>query len=347
MSKSDEWKNTLKACPIDWLLEENNPAVRYLALRDLAEGGPQEVAEARRRAHREGPIAAILEAMHPEGWWVHPGNVYAPKCQGTSWSLLALSQMGASADEDQRVAKAGAYLMDYSLAGGGQFSSGGDAARTFSCFQGNMLTALMDLGCRDERLMAAYEWTARTVSGFDLPASVTPDGWPQVNTSGRLSPLKYVIGPLFACHRMPHCAWGGAKILQAFSRLPVEQRSPLVRQAIQNSVDYFLSDDPASANFPGETAGRPDPRWWNFHFPVIGMDLLQVAEALVGLGYGRDPRLANLLALAGSKQDELGRFKLEKNYGYQHKWWVKFGALNRPDKWVSLRAWRVLKKAAV
>lgn len=347
MSDQRDWASALRVDPTDWLLEPDDPGPRYLALRDLVEAGEAEIAAARRKAHREGPIAAILAAMDPAGWWVHPGNVYAPKCHGTSWSIIALAQMGGSVEEDRRIGTACAYLLDHALAKGGQFSSGDDAAKTFNCFQGNMLTSLMDLGCKDERLDIAYEWTARTVTGESLPTRVNREGLAAADGgSGKLCPFSYVTGPLFSCRRTEHCAWAGAKVMLAFSRLPAERRSPLVKRAIDAGVAYFFHSDPATANFPGETAPRPDRRWWNFHFPVVGMDLLQVADALTALGYGADPRLANTLDLIRRKQDENGRWLLEKNYGYWHKWWVNYGSVNKPNKWVTLRALRVLKQAA-
>jgi hypothetical protein len=119
-----------------------------------------------------------------------------------------------------------------------------------------------------------------------------------------------------------------------------------VQQAIEAGVNYFFSCDPSSADFPGEMASVPDPRWWKFHFPVIGFDLLQVAEALTALGYGSDPRLANTLDLIRQKQNEAGQWLLEENYGYRHPWWAKFGARGKPNKWVTLRALRLLKRAA-
>jgi hypothetical protein len=70
-------------------------------------------------------------------------------------------------------------------------------------------------------------------------------------------------------------------------------------------------------------------------------DLLQIVEALVGLGYGRNPRLANALTVIREKQDVQGRWALE--YDYTGKTWVDFGAKKRPNKWVTLRALRVLK----
>ncbi|HEY95564.1 MAG TPA: hypothetical protein G4O15_11575 [Dehalococcoidia bacterium] len=347
MSKAVNWKKQLKADPIDWLLEEDNPGVRYLALRDIVDAVEKEINVARQKAHREGLIATILDNMNPEGWWVHPGAVYAPKCTGTSWSILTLAQMGGSIQEDKRIATTCSYLLDNALVKGGQFSSTGDATKTFNCFQGNMLTSLMDLGCRDERIDKAYEWTARTVTGEELPTEVTKEGLDKAdNSSSRLYPFSAITGPLFSCRRLKHCAWAGAKIMLAFSRIPEEKRSPLVKRAIEAGVDYFFASDPATAEFPGETAPRPDHRWWRFHFPVTGMDLLQVTEALTGLGYGTDPRLANTLDLIRSKQDENGRWLRERNYGYWHKWWVDYGPYNKPNKWVTLRAMQVLKQAA-
>lgn len=347
MKNQSDWKKLLKADPTDWLLEAEDPAVRYLTLRDIVDADVKDVKVARKIAHRAGPIAEILKNMDPEGWWVHPGHVYAPKCQGTSWSIIALAQMGGSVEEDKRIATACTYLLDTALAAGGQFSNGGDAFKTFNCFQGNMLTSLADLGCRDERLAVAWDWTARTVTGEGLPAKVTKTGLASTGSdSGKLVPFSYITAPLFACRRMPHCAWAGAKVLLALSRVPEERRTGLINRAIEAGVNYFFRNDPATAEFPGETAPRPDPRWWHFHFPVVGMDLLQVAEALVALGYGADPRLANLLELVSSKQGDDGKWLLEKNWGYWHKWWVKFGSFNKPNKWVTLRAIHVLKQAA-
>jgi hypothetical protein len=350
MEKHQDWKKLLKADPTDWLLEPADPGVRYLALRDIVEAGADEIRTARSKAHREGPIAAILANMAPEGYWVKPGTVYSPKCRGTVWSIIALAQLGASVEEDERVGTACSYLLDNALAKGGQFSSTGEAFKTFNCLQANMLTSLMDLGCHDDRMDVAYEWTARTVTGEGLPLKVTSEGFVNVDAGAtRLHPLSYVTGPRFACRANGNlsCAWAGAKVLLAFSRLPFERRTSLIEKAIASGVDYFFGSDPATAKFPGERASVPDIRWWKFHFPVIGMDILQIAEALAALGYGRDPRLANTLNLIRQKQDENGRWLLEDNYGYQHKWWIKFGSRGKPNKWVTIRALTVLKQSAL
>ena len=133
--------------------------------------------------------------------------------------------------------------------------------------------------------------------------------------------------------------------MTAFSRLPVKRRSGLIERAIQAGVDYFFSVDPATADFPGETALEPDHKWWKFGFPLFWVaDILQIADALTRLGHGNDPRLANTLDLIMAKQDEAGRWPLELDH-YRNRMWLNYGSRGKPNKWVTLRAMRVLKQA--
>ena len=69
------------------LLEPADPPVRAAALQRVFGRPPDDtqVVEARTAAMAADPIAGILAAMHPEGWWVEPGPGYAPKYTGTVW----------------------------------------------------------------------------------------------------------------------------------------------------------------------------------------------------------------------------------------------------------------------
>lgn len=111
------WLHMLKDNPLPWLLEEETPAVRHLALRQLldeAEDAP-EVRQARAAAMRTDPIASILAAEQPEGFWVKPGPGYAPKYRGTVWQLIFLDQLGADG-RDARVQAACEYVLSHSQA---------------------------------------------------------------------------------------------------------------------------------------------------------------------------------------------------------------------------------------
>ena len=332
------WKSQLNGDSVTWLLESETAGVRYLALRDLVPSAStrSELAAAREAAHTKGPIADILQHMRREGYWVKPGSGYGPKYTSTVWSLILLAQLGAQKGEDPRLDRACQYYLDQAFNPLGQMSFSGAPGSTADCLQGNMLWALVTLGCDDPRLATAYEWMARTVTGEGL-ASATD----------RHAPLRYYsakCGPLFACganNKLP-CAWGGAKVMMAFSVWPKKKRTPLIKRAIEQGADFFLNADPATANYPNGWSSKPSGNWWKFGFPVFYVtDILQIAEAMVSLGYGDDPRLAKTLDLIRSKQDSDGRWPLE--YNYASKTWGTFGAPKKANPWVTLRALRVLK----
>ena len=334
------WKKQLKGDSLSWLLETDSPDIHYLALRDLV-GDTKEAAisAAQKEAHESGPIATILDHMSSEGYWAKEGPGYLPKYRSTVWALILLAQLGASAKQDERIALACSYLLEHALAPGGQFSTSGAPSGTVDCLQGNMCWALTTLGYEDPRLDLAYEWMARSVTGEGLAPA-----------HERKASLRYYAGkcgPLFCCganNKMP-CAWGAAKVMLAFSVLPKERRTPLIESAIQQGVDFLFSVDPAEAIYPSGWNDKPSGNWWKFGFPVFYItDILQIVEALVGLGYAHDPRLSNALNLIREKQDERGRWPLE--YSYTGKTWVDFGIKKEPNKWVTLRALRVLKAVA-
>lgn len=326
---------------LDWLLDPASPGVRYLALRDLVglRADDPELLAAQKAAHTEGPIAVILENMHPDGYWSKPGAGYNPKYFSTVWSLITLAQLGASAALDERISRACAYLLDHALTPQGQFSINGAPSGTVDCLQGNLCSALLALGVDERRLETAFEWMARSVTGEGI-----------ANAADREAPLRYYAykcGPLFACgaNGQKPCAWGAAKVMLAFALLPAPRRTAPLDRAIRQGVNFLLGSDPARADYPTRTGDKPNRSWWKFGFPVFYVtDILQVVEALVALGYGRDPRLANALELVRSKQDTDGRWALE--YDYAGKTWVDFGPAKEPNPWVTLRTLRVLQAVA-
>lgn len=128
-------------------------------------------------------------------------------------------------------------------------------------------------------------------------------------------------------------------------QVPEAGRTPVVRAAIQEGIRFLLGRDPAKADYPAPYATKPSRSWFQFGYPIAYVtDVLQNLEALTALGCGRDPRLTSALELVLSKQDALGRWKLE--YTYNGKTWADVEEKGRPSKWVTLRALRVLKNAA-
>jgi hypothetical protein len=334
------WLEQLNGDPLKWLLEIDTPDVRYLALRDLLDcpKNDPELRLASRQAHTEGPIASVLKGMDKTGYWIEPGAGYNPKYRSTVWAMILLAQLGGSIEADPLIGVACKYLLDNALAVGGLFSTNGLTSGTIDCLAGNLAASLLDLGCEDKRLEMAFDWMARFVTGEGIALA-----------SDRHAPIRYYAGkcgPNFACganNKLP-CAWGAVKVMLAFGKLPQERRTPIIQRAIQQGVDFLFSVDPAEAAYPSGWSDKPSGNWWKFGFPVFYVtDLLQLVEALVSLGYGRDEQLQPALALICEKQDGSGRWALE--YDYTGKSWADFGAKKQPNPWVTLRALKVLKSA--
>lgn len=332
------WQDQLNGDSLLWLLETETPEVRYLALRDLLDlpKSDSELRTACKVAHQKGPIAAVLRAMDEAGYWVEPGPGYNPKYRSTVWAIILLAQLGASVTEDQRIAQACTYLVTQALTAGGQFTASGSPSGTADCLQGNLAWALLELGYDDPCLDQAFDWMARTITG----EGIAPSG-------DRQASVRYYAGkcgPTFACganNKLP-CAWGGVKVMLALGKWPKQRRTPIINRAIQEGVDFLLSVEPAEATYPTGYSSKPSQNWWKFGFPVFYVtDVLQIVEALAALGHGQDNRLSRAIAMIREKQDGAGRWTLD--YDYRGKTWVDFGAKKQPNKWVTLRALRVLK----
>ncbi len=323
-----------------WLLDPADPGVRYLALRDLVRLHPEDpvLLAARAEAHTAGPIATVLDAMDPAGYWVRPGPGYNPKYRSAAWALILLAQLGAHVSCDERIGRAIGYMLEAGLTDAGQFTSNGAPSGTIDCLQGNLCHALLTLGCTDARLGQAFDWLARSMTGEGIAPA-----------SERDAPLRYYAykcGPGFACGvngGLP-CAWGAVKVMLALAAWPAESRTPLMERAIAQGREFLFSCDPSTARYPSRN-GKPSASWRKFGFPVFYVtDILQVAEALARLGCGRDPRLAPALAYVRGQAGAQGRWAL--NYEYTGKTWIDFGEKRQPNKWVTLRALRSLQDAA-
>jgi hypothetical protein len=332
----------LNGDPLPWLLKPDpaNPGVRYFALRDLldrAEDAP-EVREAGAAIMMTGPVPAILDAQHPDGYWVKPGSGYSPKYRGTVWQIIFLAELGAD-PADERVRRGCEYLLNHSIAANGAFSAYKKPVPSGSihCLNGNLLYALLRLGYADDpRVQAAQDWQARAITGEGI----------QYLKSG-------TAGPCFACsvNLGQPCAWGANKAMKALIAVPPAQRTPVMQRAIEVGVEFLLSRDPAVADYP--YTERVSSTWFKFGFPLsYWSDVLETTAVLADLSYGGDgsaelaevPRLANALQLILSKQDAQGRWKLENTLN--GKMWADIEKRGQLSKWVTLRALRVLKRVA-
>ncbi len=333
------WMKKLNGDPLPWLLDPDpqNPGVRYFALVDLLDRLPDDpsVCEARQAILESGPVAAILAAQDPQGWWVQPDWGYLPKYTNTPWQIVSLALLGAPGD-DPHVRAGCDFTLEHGRCQYGGFTLDGRPTGLIHCLQGNLCMALIELGwLGDLRLDIALDWLARSITGAGIGLT-------------KETPIHYYksgnCAPGFACsanNGLP-CAWGAVKAMLALARIPESRRTPEIKNALRAGVEFLLSRDPALADYPTPFGTKPNRSWFQPGVPIgYVADFFQTLEALLLLGFSGDPRLEHSIDLLLSKQDATGRWKME--YTYNGKTWADIERKGEPSKWVTLRALRILK----
>ena len=132
---------------------------------------------------------------------------------------------------------------------------------------------------------------------------------------------------------------GAVKSLKALAEIPAAERTQAVKETIEQGAEYLLKHHLyKSSRDPSVIAKR---FWLNFGFPTLWKtDALEMLDVLVKLGY-RDDRLQDAIDLVISKQDEHGRWKMEKSWNTRLL--VSLEKDDKPSKWITFQALRALK----
>lgn len=328
------WKSALNADPTEWLLEPSNPSVRYYTLTEILElpAWHAQVQEARAAIMAEGAVPRILAKQSPGGYWGKLEDFYVhSKYRGTVWQLLVLAELGASA-EDERVRRACEFILarsQHAESGGFAYRSdargGGDAGKILPCLTGNMVWALIRLGCgSDPRVVRGLEWIAR-YQRFDDGVEQAPEGWP--------------YDGLERCWGRHTCHMGVVKALKALAEIPPKHRTASVKDILALGAEYLLQHSIYRRSHGRHSVAMKE--WLLFGFPLMwNTDALEILDILTRLGY-RDPRMREAVDLVISKQDSQGRWKLQSTFN--GRFVVNIGRAGHPSKWITLHALRVLK----
>lgn len=313
---------------IAWLLEDDQPGVRYRTLTELLHrpAGDPEVREARKEIPRRGWVAEILARRDPAGWWAREKNLYQPKYVSTNWNLLVLSDLGATRTIPEVRASCELWMDRSPLKGGGV--GGNSNGNGHHCFTGNMARALIRFGYGDDpRVRKALEWLVRTAH--------PKGGWTCWSFSDGPSPGRTLD------------SWEG---LSAFAAYPRSKWTPAMRACVQRGAEFYLDREL-------HRQGAHYEPWYRFHYPVhYYYDLLVGLDVLTALGYGADPRLGFALELLRNKRRSDGRWNLDAVHpdveGPPARWYaahpkdrptpLAFEDVGRPSKMVTLTALRVL-----
>jgi len=322
--------------PIDWLLEEDNPAVRRFTLTRLLGRSERndDVRRARAAVMMRGVVPRILARQRPEGYWDRPDRFYHAKYRGSVWQLIVLAEHGAN-PTDPRIRQAGEFILERSQdrsSGGFSLheavrSGGGRAHEVIPCLTGNMVWSLLRLGfARDARVQMGVDWLTKYLR-FDDGESKPPADFPYNHWE--------------MCYGRHTCFMGVVKGLKALAEVPPSARSAAVSRCIRDGIEFLLRHHIFKRSHDLRRVSKPG--WRRFGFPRMwGTDVLDTLLVLTRLGV-RDPRMQEALDHVAAKQDADGRWLLEDSFN--GRFLVSVESRGRPSKWVTLNALTVLRAA--
>jgi hypothetical protein len=294
----------LKGNPIPWLLDPENPSVRYWTLVGLLDrpASDPEVLEVKAAIPHQSLAKTLFALQHPEGYW---GDETKPHTARGAVSALNLLHMLGITPDERTTAGCNSFLKFCQHESGGFSMTKTRRSGIFPCTTGEHLRFLVYFGLgQDPRVRAAFTFLIEAMS-----------------TDKTLD-----------CGRYQHkdCLWGAIAALNGLAVLPPEMHSTQSERVVESLANTLLD---ARYDFEGE-----HKRWLTFGVPRA-WDLLRALTALAAHGYACDSRFMPLLRLVLNRQDEQGRWVC----GSVSRTWP-IERRNQPSKWITLDVLRVLKQ---
>lgn len=318
---------------VKWLLEEDNPSVRYYTMKYLLglEEGDSELINAQKQIMKSGIVPDILNKQNDDGSWGDPKKFYTMKYTGTIWQLLILAELGADPGE-YRIQRACEFVFRMSQAsenGGfsieyGKKSDAGLPSKVIPCLTGNMTWALIKLGhLNDKRVQASIDWIVKNQRADDGDKPTLSE-WEYENR--------------VACFSSHTCLMGIVKSLKALAAIPEKQRSDAVKTKVDELVEFILIHHIFKQSHDLKKESKPG--WKRLGFPLMYQtDILEILTILMDLNV-KDERMKEATKLLEAKQLSDGKWKLENTYN--GKMIVDIEKKGEPSKWITLKALHVL-----
>jgi hypothetical protein len=311
---------------VRWLLETENPSIRFLTLTQLLgkQAMESEAIGARSAIYLWPPVRKILDRQRTNGGWDKGRTWYLPKYKSTVWQLIILSQTGIDpALPEIRT------MCDYSFrfqTPEGGFVSGmtrhinEDWGRLAGCLNGNVIASLCRFGLSND---------ARVVRALDhlLDIQEQDGGW-TCRSFGYHSRDKH------------SCFMGAVCGLEALVECSATVRRKDVEEAMKRACEFLLMHRLLRADHHDWKLIRPE--WTRLGAPwLVGYNLLRALRLLTRAGIVDDSRMAEGVEMLRSKRQKSGRWRREVSWPSTA--YSSFGRAGTDDKWITLNALLVLK----
>ncbi len=316
-------RSSLDDLTMAWLIEEDNPCVRYLALGELlGKGRSKEARESRGRIPEFGPVKKMLAPQRANGGWDEGTCCYSPKYKSTVWQAAILSQTGI--DPELPAMRRMCDYVERFISEGGGFRTDraleSDWGVEASCLNGNMIGALCRLG------RAKDSTVAKSVDNL-LSIQFEDGGW-------GCRTVKSHRSSKHGCFAGSICA------LEALIEYSNRAGSRKASSAIDRGCEFLLMHRLFRADHHDLKVIHAD--WLKLRSPYLfGYDILRGLRALSRAGFVEDSRSREAVRILISKRNPAGRWPREVH------WWsnsyASFGGIRKEDKWVTLNAMIALK----
>lgn len=301
----------------DWLLE-GDPAIRWQVMADLLDEAPDAVARERARVTSEGYGAALLAARGEDGQWA--GGAHFPQAEperpGQPWTstahvLTELRLLGADpADPRVREAIADVKRVTRWEYDDEPFFEG----EVEPCINGALVTNAVYYGELDWRIVERL-----------LGERMADGGW---NCDQERGSVRSSFDTTIA-------------VLEALAAVESVTDDPRVREARASGEAYLLERDLLRRKSTGEI---PKPTYAQFAFPPRHeYDALRALEHFRAVGAVPDERMREALDLVHAKRRDDGTWPLDVIHGGDAV--NDYGAVGEPNRWITLKALRVLRWA--
>jgi hypothetical protein len=297
---------------LDWLLEEENPSVRYRTLTELLDVAPDDpqAQQARAQIPNSKPVRKIFAKMHPDGYWLYKGKGTGVEYSSASthFVLAFLAELGLDRQDERIVRAVERYLSltEPDVPNPQIWQIPPDYRNHQSCLYAYNLRTFVMFGYGDNPHIRERIAVLLADERFD---------------GGYLCDRPTFKATTKSCIR------GSIKALMAFAVLPELWETARCRQL----VDYFLRRRVLYRTTRPEEIIRSELVQTRFPF-MIGGSLLEPLYALSRMGYGQDERLQPAWDILESKQDQTERYILD----WHPSTLFKPGDKGQPNKWTTL-----------
>jgi len=298
---------------IDWLLD-SDPSIRWQVMRDLTDTPAQVIAAERSRVASEGWGLTLLEQQRPDGQW-GDGDVH-PFWWTNMYTLLFLRDLGV--DPASARVRAAIDLVRNNVTWGPEFgNSPFFEGEVEPCINGRVVALGAYFGVRSDRLVDRLLGEELADGGWNCEAE-------RGSVRSSFHTTICVLEGLLAYEN----AFGAASA---------------VADARKRGEEYLLERRLLRRLSTGEII---KPEWTQLAFPPLWhYDVLRGLDYLRSAGVQTDSRVDEAIAIVRGRRQGDGRWLL--NVRHKDTLYDEIaGAAGEPNRWVTLRARRVLDSCA-